>query len=89
MIRLLTAVLLFASFNVAAETQVPNDLNDGEVASAEEVMQNFQALATAIDNVSAGADGKSLLNGSGTRSLLSTRPRYPNLLLSIALSKPK
>ena len=66
MIRLLTAVLLFTNLQVSAETTIPNDLNDGEVASAEKVMGNFEALATAIDNVSAGADGKSLLNGTGT-----------------------
>jgi len=49
MIRILGASLLFASCNAVAQTSVPNDLTDGEVASAEEVMQNFQALESAID----------------------------------------
>ena len=55
MIRLLTAVLLFASFHVAAEVTL-TDINNNEVADADEVMGNFNALkqgveanATAID----------------------------------------
>ena len=50
MFRLLTAVLLFASFNVVAQTQVPNVFKDGTPASAAEVNANFDALETAIDN---------------------------------------
>ena len=34
MIRLLTAVLLFASFSVVADTQVPNTFADGTPAKA-------------------------------------------------------
>ena len=55
MIRLLTAVLLFASFNAVAEVTLTN-INNNEVADADEVMGNFNALkqgveanATAID----------------------------------------
>ncbi len=55
MIRLPTAVLLFASFDVVAEVTL-TDINNNEVADAEEVMGNFNALkqgieanATAID----------------------------------------
>ena len=55
MIRLLIAVLLFASFHVVAEVTLTEISND-EVADADEVMGNFNALkqgveanATAID----------------------------------------
>ena len=55
MIRLLTAVFLFASFNAVAEVTL-TDINNNEVADADEVMGNFNALkqgveanATAID----------------------------------------
>jgi hypothetical protein len=55
MVRLLTAVLLFASFHVVAEVSL-TDINNNEVADADEVMGNFNALkqgveanATAID----------------------------------------
>ena len=55
MIRSLTAVFLFASFDVAAEVTL-TDINNNEVADADEVMGNFNALkqgveanATAID----------------------------------------
>jgi len=53
MIRLLTAVLLFASGVLVAQTwvtEVPNTIADGEVASAEKVMENFEALAEAISD---------------------------------------
>ena len=43
MIRLLTAVLLFASLNVVAEVTLTN-INNNEVADADEVMGNFNAL---------------------------------------------
>ena len=64
MIRLLTAVLLFASFHAVAQTEVPNVFEDGSPASAAEVNENFEALETAIDDVAAGADGKTILNGT-------------------------
>jgi hypothetical protein len=55
MIRLLVATLLVASFSVVAEVTL-TDINNNEVADAEEVMGNFNALkqgveanATAID----------------------------------------
>lgn len=34
-----------------AQTEVPNELKDGSVASATEVMENFQALGDAIDQL--------------------------------------
>ena len=49
MIRLLTAVLLFASFNVVADTEVPNTFTDGTPAKASEVNANFDALENAVD----------------------------------------
>ena len=57
MIRLLTAVLLFASFDVVAQTQVPNVFEDGTPASAAEVNANFDALETAIDAIPEGPAG--------------------------------
>jgi len=45
MIRLLTAVLLFATFHAAAEdVALPNSLSNNSVADAEAVQQNFQTL---------------------------------------------
>ena len=55
--RLLTAVLLFASFNVVAQTQVPNVFEDGTPASAAEVNANFDALEAAIDAIPEGPAG--------------------------------
>ena len=57
MIRLLTAVLLFASFHAVAQTQVPNVFEDGTPASAAEVNANFDALETAIDAIPEGPAG--------------------------------
>ena len=57
MIRLLTAVLLFASLNAVAQTQVPNVFEDGTPASAAEVNANFDALETAIDAIPEGPAG--------------------------------
>jgi hypothetical protein len=48
MIRLLTAVLLFASFNAVAEVTL-TDINNDEVADAEEVMGNFNALKDGVE----------------------------------------
>ena len=53
MIRLLTAALLFASFNTVAQTEVPNVFVDGTAASAAEVNENFGALETLIDELKA------------------------------------
>ena len=50
MIRLLTAVLLFASFNVLAEVTL-TDINNNEVADAEVVMGNFNALKSEIESL--------------------------------------
>ena len=57
MIRLLTAVFLFASFNVVAQTEVPNVFEDGTPASAAEVNANFDALEAAIDAIPEGPAG--------------------------------
>ena len=45
MIRLLTVGLLFAGFHVAADVTLPNHLQENSVASAADVMDNFNALA--------------------------------------------
>ena len=68
MIRLLTAALLVASFDALAQTQAPNVFEDGTPASAAEVNANFDALETAIDDVAAGADGRTILNGTAAPS---------------------
>ena len=57
MIRLLTAVLLFASFHAVAQTQVPNVFEDGTPASAAEVNENFDTLEAAIDAIPEGPAG--------------------------------
>ena len=49
MIRLLTAVLLFASFSVVADTEVPHTFQDGEVIDAQKFNEDFDALEAAID----------------------------------------
>ena len=46
------------------QTEVPHVFEDGQPAKASEVNENFDALETAIDDVSAGADGKTILNGT-------------------------
>ena len=66
--RLLPAILLLLPLSVLAQTQVPNVFEDGMPAKASEVNENFDALETAIDEVSAGADGKTILNGAGAPS---------------------
>ena len=48
MIRLLTAVLLFASFHAVAEVTL-TDINNNEVADADEVMGNFNALKQGVE----------------------------------------
>ena len=50
MIRLLTALLLFASFNVVADVTLPNNLQENSVASATDVMDNFNALASEVNS---------------------------------------
>ena len=64
----LLAILLLLPLSALAQTQVPNVFEDGTPASAAEVNENFDALETAIDNVSAGADGKTILNGTAAPS---------------------
>ena len=55
MIRLLTAVLLFAGFHAAAEVTL-TDINNNEVADAEEVMGNFIALKRGVETNAAAID---------------------------------
>ena len=50
MIRLLPAVLLFASFHAVAEVTL-TDINNDEVADAEVVMGNFNALKNEIESL--------------------------------------
>ena len=57
MIRLLTAVFLFTSFNAVADTEVPHTFEDGTPASAKEVNENFDALEAAIDAIPEGPAG--------------------------------
>ena len=68
MIRRSLVALSLLPLSVLAQTQVPNVFEDGTPASAAEVNENFDALETAIDDVSAGADGKSILNGTAAPS---------------------
>ena len=49
MIRLLTAVLLFASFHAVADTEVPHKFQQGEVIDAQKFNEDFDALEAAID----------------------------------------
>ena len=58
MIRLLTAVLLFASFHAVADTEVPHTFTDGTPAKASEVNANFDALEAAIDAIPEGPAGE-------------------------------
>ena len=55
MIRLLTAVLLFASFHVLAEVTL-TDINNNEVADAEVVMGNFNALKQGVESNATAID---------------------------------
>jgi hypothetical protein len=55
MMRLMTAVLLLASFNAVAEVTL-TDINNNEVADAEVVMGNFNALNNAMPFVVASTD---------------------------------
>jgi len=50
MIRLLTAVLLFASFNVVAEVTL-TELSNNTPADADDVMGNFNALKSEIESL--------------------------------------
>lgn len=52
-----SAVLLLVSGVSAAQTTVPHQFNNGEVADANDVNENFEALAEAIDNIPAGPKG--------------------------------
>ena len=55
MIRLLTAVLLFASFHVVADEL--KTFSDGQVIEADDFNHNFQKLEQDIADIPAGADG--------------------------------
>ena len=63
--RLLAFLLLLPGLALGqTQTEVPHVFEDGQPAKASEVNENFDALETAIDDVSAGADGKTILNGT-------------------------
>ena len=68
MIRRSLAALSLLPLSALAQTQVPNVFEDGTPASAAEVNANFDALETAIDDVAAGADGRTILNGTAAPS---------------------
>jgi len=55
MIRLLTAVLLFTSFNVAADDL--KIFSDGKVVEADDFNHNFQKLEQDIADIPAGPTG--------------------------------
>ena len=65
MIRLLTAVLLFTSFNVAADDL--KIFSDGQVIEADDFNHNFQKLEQDIADIPAGSTGPAgqdgVLNG--------------------------
>ena len=66
MIRLLTAVLLFASFNTVAEVTL-TDINNNEVADAEDVMGNFNALKEGVEANTASAQANATaISANGT-----------------------
>lgn len=68
MTKPLIGILLLLPLSALAQTQVPNVFEDGTPATAAEVNANFEALETAIDDVSAGADGRTILNGTAAPS---------------------
>ena len=51
------AIMMAWSWSVAAQTGVPNVFQNGTPANADQVNQNFSALAEAIDNIPAGPEG--------------------------------
>ncbi len=57
MIRFLSAIIIVISFQVTAQTQVTHVFEDGEVIDAGQFNQNFDDLESAIDNISALAQG--------------------------------
>ena len=66
--RFVPATLLLVPLSALAQTQVPNVFEDGTPATAAEVNANFEALEAAIDDVAAGADGRTILNGTAAPS---------------------
>ena len=63
--RLLAFLLLLPCLAFGqTQTEVPHVFEDGQPAKASEVNENFDALETAIDDVPAGTDGKTVLNGT-------------------------
>ena len=56
MIRSLTAALLFASFHAVAEVTL-TDINNNEVADADEVMGNFNALKQGVEANATAIEG--------------------------------
>jgi hypothetical protein len=70
MIKSITAALAFSTFLSGAAMgacQLPNQLTNGQVADATQVMSNFTALADCVDTVSPAGSANSIQynNGSG------------------------
>ena len=61
MIRLLTAILLFASFHVVADDL--KTFNDGQVIEADDFNHNFQKLEQDIAEIPAGPQGEQGIQG--------------------------
>ena len=83
MIRLLTAALLFASFNVVAEVTL-TDINNDEVADAEVVMGNFNALKSEIESLPtppSDCSTNQIIRWSGSAWVCATDP-FANLSCS-------
>ena len=57
MIRFLSTITIVISFQVTAQTQVTHVFEDGEVIDAGQFNQNFDDLESAIDSISALAQG--------------------------------
>ena len=83
MIRLLTAVFLFASFTAVAEVTL-TDINNDEVADAEVVMGNFNALKSEIESLPtppSDCSTNQIIRWSGSAWVCATDP-FANLSCS-------
>ena len=78
MIRLLTAVLLFASFHAAAEVTL-TPLNNNTPADADDVMGNFNALNEALPPSNCSTD--QIIKCNGTAWACADDP-FANLICS-------
>lgn len=67
--------LFFGSFSVAqAQCALPNQLTNGQTADADQVMANFNALATCLGGMSPGGSTNSIQYNSGTGTLSGLGP---------------